>query len=97
MADGGFAGRDRFVISPARPSTAERAYLRLGLDQPGRKLPLFDRAGKPVAPRVIQACLARGWAEQWFANPLAPGWLVCRLTQKGAEALGDVSAARRVV
>lgn len=88
MADGGFAGRERFVIRAAIPTTAERAYLRLALDQPGRKLPLFDRAGQPVAPRVIQACIARGWAERWFANPMAPNWLVCRLTDKGLDALG---------
>lgn len=87
MADGGFAGRDKFVIAPATPTAAERAYLRPGLDQPGRKLPLFDRAGQPVASRVIRVCLARGWAERWFANPLAPDWLVCRLTDKGVEAL----------
>jgi hypothetical protein len=91
MADGGFA-RERFVIAPPRPSSAERAYLTLGMEQPGRKLPLFDRRGQPVAPRVIQTCLARGWAERWFANPMAPNWLVCRLTEKGAEAL---SASQR--
>lgn len=87
MADGGFAGREKFVIAPAMPTGPERAYLRSGLEQPGRKLPLFDRAGQPVPPKVIRACLARGWAERWFANPLAPEWLVCRLTDKGATAL----------
>jgi hypothetical protein len=87
MADGGFGGRDRFVIAPATPTSAERAYLKPGLEQPGRKLPLFDHVGQPVPARVIQACLVRGWAERWFANPLAPQWLVCRLTDKGVEAL----------
>jgi hypothetical protein len=88
MADGS-AGRhfDRFVAAPARPTTAEYAYLRPGLHQPGRKLPLFDAGGQPVRRQVIQACLARGWAERWFANPLAPDWMVCRLTDKGARAL----------
>jgi hypothetical protein len=76
--------------SEPEPSAAEAAYLRRGLDQPGRKLPLFDRRGQPIRPQVIHTCLARGWAERWFANPLAPDWLVCRLTEAGARA-----AARR--
>ena len=71
----------------AQPTPAEAAYLRPGLSQPGRKLPLFDKQGRPVKPQVIRACLARGWAERWFANPLAPDWLVCRLTDEGARAL----------
>lgn len=75
-----------FGASP-QPTNAEAAYLRPGLHQPGRKLPLFDAHGRPVKPQVIRACLARGWAERWFANPLAPDWLVCRLTEKGREAL----------
>lgn len=71
---------------PAQPSRAELAYLRLGLDQPGGKLPLFDADGQSVRPQVIRTCLARGWAERWFANPMAPEWLVCRLTEEGARA-----------
>jgi hypothetical protein len=82
----------RAAEKPARsgtpqPTTAEAAYLRPGLSQPGRKLPLFDKQGRPVRAQVIRACLARGWAERWFANPLAPDWMVCRLTEEGARAL----------
>ena len=69
------------------PSRAERAYLLLGLNQPGRKLPLFDAQGQPVRPDLIRSCIARGWAERWFSNPLAPDWLVCRLTDRGARAV----------
>jgi len=89
MADDGAAAKSpgRFTVAPARPTAAESAYLRLGLDQPGRKLPLFDTRGQPIPPRMIQICLARGWAERWFANPLAPDWLVCRLTDKGVRVL----------
>ena len=72
---------------PPIPSSAEAAYLRPGLDQPGRKLPRFDAQGRPIRPQVIRTCLARGWAERWFANPMAPDWLVCRLTDKGQRAL----------
>jgi hypothetical protein len=31
--------------------------------------------------------MEQGWAEPWFANPLKPDWLVCRLTQAGRDAL----------
>ncbi len=65
----------------------EQAYLRAGLDQPGGKLPLFDEAGQEIARRTIDACLEKGLAERWFANPLKPDWLVCRLTRSGRQAV----------
>ena len=43
-----------------------------GLDQPGGKLPLFDRDGQRVDARTVQTCIDHGWAEPWFANPLKP-------------------------
>lgn len=70
------------------PSRAQRAYLRRGLDQPGGKLPLFDRQGQEISPQTVRACIARGWAEPWFSNPLKPDWLVCKLTDAGRAALG---------
>ncbi|WP_201154017.1 hypothetical protein [Rhodothalassium salexigens] len=71
-----------------RPTRAQRHYLSQGLDQPGGKLPLFDTAGQAVAPALIRACIGRGWAAPWFANPIKPDWLVCRLTEAGRLALG---------
>jgi hypothetical protein len=65
------------------PSPVQRAWLRRGLDQPGGKLPLFDREGQQIDPRTIQACIEQGWAEPWFKNPIKPGWLVCKLTEAG--------------
>jgi hypothetical protein len=65
------------------PSRAQKAWLRRGLNQPGGKLPLFDAQGQSVSPRLVKACLARGWAEPWFSNPLKPDWLVCKLTDTG--------------
>jgi hypothetical protein len=65
------------------PSTTQRAWLRRGLGQPGGKLPLFDRQGQSDSPRLIRACLEKGWAEPWFSNPLKPDWLVCKLTDSG--------------
>ncbi len=71
----------------ARPSQAQRAWLGRGLDQPGGKLPLFDRDGKRVSTVMVRACLDAGWAAPWFANPLKPDWLVCKLTESGRAAL----------
>ncbi len=68
---------------PGRPSLAQRDWLKRGLDQPGGKLPLFDKQGKRIGERTIRACIEQGWAEPWFANPLKPDWLVCKLTAQG--------------
>jgi hypothetical protein len=76
----------------ARPTPAQRAYLRRGLSQPGGKLPLFDHEGQRVDPKTIHACLRHGWAEPWFANPMKPDWLVCRLTPAGRHAAADADA-----
>lgn len=69
-----------------RPRKGERLYLCMGLNQPGYKLPLFDDSGQRIHAAIIQSCVDCGWAEPWFANPLAPDWLVCRLTVAGVQA-----------
>ncbi|WP_349357581.1 hypothetical protein [Stappia sp.] len=71
------------------PSKAQAAWLARGLDQAGGKLPLFDPEGRRVPEKTIRACLAAGWAEPWFSNPIKPDWLVCRLTDAGRSALGE--------
>ena len=68
-------------------SALERAYLSAGLNQPGGKLPLFDNRGQEIQPSLIKSCLKKGLAERWFANPLKPDWLVCRLTNAGRSLL----------
>ena len=65
------------------PTAIQRQWLSRGLRQPGGKLPLFDEFGQAIHPQTIRACVERGWAEPWFANPLKPDWLVCKLTQAG--------------
>ena len=65
------------------PAIPELIYLRRGLTQAGGKLPLFDLDGQAVDKAVVRTCLARGWAEPWFSNPLKPDWLVCKLTEAG--------------
>lgn len=72
-----------------RPSPTQRNWLVRGLDQPGGKLPLFDRDGQRVETQTVTSCLQAGWAEPWFRNPLKPDWLVCKLSEKGRKALVD--------
>lgn len=69
-----------------KPTGAQRAWLERGLDQPGGKLPLFDRDGRKVNARTIKTCIEAGWAEPWFANPIKPDWEVCKLTKAGKKA-----------
>jgi hypothetical protein len=71
-----------------QPSGAQRAWLARGLDQPGGKLPLFDRHGQAIDPRTIRSCIEQGWAEPWFDNPLKQDWLVCKLTATGRALAG---------
>ena len=75
------------VNTHARISGAERQYLEMGLKQPGGKLPLFDDFGQEISHQIIRNCVDKGLAEPWFANPLKPDWLVCRLTEMGRGAL----------
>jgi hypothetical protein len=72
-----------------RPNPAQRRYLSRGLTQAGGKLPLFDREGQHFHPALVRACIAHGWAEPWFGNPLKPDWLICKLTDKGRRALSE--------
>ena len=69
------------------PSQAQRRYLKRGLKQAGGKLPLFDHAGQQISMKTIKHCIAQGWAEPWFENPIKPDWLVCRLTERGRDLL----------
>jgi hypothetical protein len=72
-------------VGQARPTTIQRDWLRRGLGEPGGKLPLFDGDGQRFSERTVRSCVAHGWAEPWFDNPLKPGWLVCKLTDQGRE------------
>lgn len=74
--------------SSTGPSPVQRRWLLRGADQPGGKLPLFDADGREVPRATIRACLAAGWAEPWFANPVKPDWLVCKLTAEGYRVVG---------
>ncbi len=84
-----FAERSSERVHEARPSEAQARYLARGLAEPGGKLPLFDREGREIPKKTIEACIAHGWAEPWIANPMKPDWLVCRLTPAGYRVLGQ--------
>ncbi len=80
------------------PNNIQRHWLQRGLDQPGGKLPLFDEFGQHIDPRTIQACIDQGWAEPWYANPLKPDWMVCKLTPLGrAVAVGKPASKPNLV
>jgi len=65
------------------------------LKEPGGKLPLFDDEGQEIDLRTIRSCIARGWAQPWFANPVKPDWLVCKLTPAGYKILGAGKPSER--
>ncbi len=67
------------------PTDVQLAWLQRGLEQPGGKLPLFDRIGQKVSEQTVRSCIRNGWAEPWFNNPIKPDWLVCRLTEVGRD------------
>lgn len=92
IMDGGRDAPQSSVAASARssaPSLAQRRYLSLGLEQPGGKLPLFDRIGQKIPARTIRACMSAGWCDPWYANPVEPKWLVCKLTEDGRTVAGD--------
>lgn len=80
--------RTRTKDTKDRPTSAQRKWMARGLSQPGGKLPLFDEAGQKVSARTVKTCLEKGWVEPWFANPIKPNWLICKLTEKGRGVLG---------
>ena len=86
---------ERADAAIVRPTEAQRRYLERALSEPGGKLPLFDREGREVPRKTVEACITHGWAESWGRNPIKPDWLVCRLTPAGLRALGRPDAAGR--
>jgi hypothetical protein len=65
------------------PTASAREWLARGVGQPGGKLPLFDDEGQTVSATLVHDCIAKGWVEPWFTNPLKPDWIVCKLTPAG--------------
>ncbi len=82
---------------PNRPSPVQLKWLRQGLNEARGKLPLFDTSGRQVPAATVRACIAEGWAEPWFSNPLKPDWLVCKLTEKARAMLERVGNSKNPV
>lgn len=76
-------GDDADAGTTERPTPSQLRWLASGLAQPGGKLPLFDSEGQKISERTVRSCLEKGWAEPWFANPIKPDWLICKLTTAG--------------
>jgi hypothetical protein len=79
---------DEANAASVRPTEPQRRYLERGLTEPGGKLPLFDRNGREVPKKTVEACITHGWAQPWVENPIKPDWLVCRLTPEGYRIVG---------
>jgi hypothetical protein len=75
-----------------RPTVQQLDWLQRGLDQPGGKLPLFDRNGQAMPGQTVRSCLKHGWAKPWFHNPLKPDWLVCKLSESGRALAAEAAA-----
>ena len=69
------------------PTRSQLKWLARGLKQAGGKLPLFDEDGQRISGRTVQSCIENAWAEPWFANPMMPGWRICKLTVAGRNLL----------
>jgi hypothetical protein len=78
---------ERAVQSARNPQPTENQlnWMRRGLSQPGGKLPLFDENGQKVSDRTVRSCLDHGWVEPWFANPVKPDWIICKLSETGRQ------------
>lgn len=87
MAMVGKMVKAKLKASERKLNQDERDYLLLGCKQPGGKLPLFDENGQEIKASLIRRCIKKGLAEPWFANPMKPDWLVCRLTDAGRQAI----------
>ncbi len=88
VMSGGKTLKNNGLQKIARPTPNQMKWLARGLDQPGGKLPLFDGEGRKVSERTVRACIEKGWAESWFANPIKPDWMVCKLTESGRTMVG---------
>ena len=81
--------------SAGRVSEREmRQWLSGGLTRPESRLALFDQFGEPIDRALVREAIRLGYAEPWFANPMRPEWMVCRLTARGRAALDRHDATR---
>lgn len=88
----------RAVLSERQKQNALRrdviAWLKTGAGNTEGRLALFDGMGQRIDSQIQRAALSWGWVEGWFANPMRPDWMVCRLTPAGKRALAESTRAR---
>ena len=65
----------------------QRAYLETGMKNEDGRLSLFGFVGEEFDPKMVRACIEKGLAERWFANPMEPSLPICKLTDKGRSAV----------
>lgn len=65
------------------------AWLYTGATNREGRLALFDDTGQRIDKTIQQIAISQGWAEGWFANPMRPDWMVCRLTPSGRRFLAE--------
>jgi hypothetical protein len=79
------------VLSEKKQITAfERkvlAWLKTGVNNPEGRLSLFDGGGQRIDGKIQRFAIQSELAEGWFANPMRPDWMVCRLTERGRRLL----------
>ena len=71
-----------------------RGWLQGGEAREDGRLALFDQFGEPIDRKVVKTAIASGFAEPWFASPMRPQWIVCRLTSKGQDFLSRPAKTR---
>ena len=69
-----------------KPTPSQRPLVATRARSGGRQAAAFRRVRPQVSERTVKSCIDKGWAEPWFANPLKPAWLVCKLTKAGRTA-----------
>ncbi len=86
------------VLSEKQNNSALRrevlAWLQSGLAHKDGRLALFDGTGQRVSASMQRAAITQGWAKGWFANPMRPDWMVCRLTPLGRQVLAEARKAQ---
>jgi len=85
---------DRARLSARETEIELRNWLEAGSQRTDGRLAMFDQFGEPVSKGVIKTAIASGLAEPWFSSPMRPQWMVCRITQKGREALRGSAKTR---
>jgi len=87
--------RNRAAVAARLSEQELQAWLSGGLTRDDGRLALFDQFGEPVDKNLIKSAIADGLVTPWFASPMSPQWLVCRLTPKGRDYVSRLAKTRQ--